>query len=46
MEPRSGEERVSFLEHSGDDQWDEEAIHARAVRLHGAFVNTWPHFAD
>lgn len=36
-----------LLEHSSaDDQWDEEAIHARAARLHGAFVNAWPHFAD
>lgn len=31
---------------SEEDQWDEEAIHARALRIHGVFVNTWPHFAD
>ena len=32
-----------LLEHSGDDKWDEEAIHVRATRIHRAFVNTWPH---
>ena len=35
-----------LLEHSGDDGWDEDAIHARARRLHKAFVKAWPHFAD
>ena len=35
-----------LLERSGDDAWDEEAIHARATRLHRAFVKAWPHFAD
>ena len=34
-----------LLEHSGDIVWDEEAIHARATRLHRAFVKVWPHFA-
>ena len=31
---------------SRSDQWNEGAIHARAVRLHRAFVNAWPHLAD
>lgn len=35
-----------LLEHSGDDGWDEDAIHARAVRIHRAFVKAWPHGAD
>lgn len=35
-----------LLEHSGSDAWDEEAIRARATRLHRAFVKAWPHFAD
>ncbi len=36
-----------LLEHSSEnDQWDEEAIHNRATRLHRAFVKAWPHFAD
>ena len=36
----------NLLEHSGDDGWDEDAIHARATRLRRAFVKAWPHVAD
>ena len=35
-----------LLEHSEGVGWDEEAIHARAARLHKAFVKVWPHSAD
>lgn len=35
-----------LLRHPGPDRWDEEAIHARARRLHEAFVKAWPHYAD
>ncbi len=35
-----------LLEHSQDHVWDEDAICARAKRLHGAFVKAWPHGAD
>ena len=32
-----------LLAHTGDDEWDEEAIHARATRLRRAFVSAWSH---
>lgn len=35
-----------LLEHSQDHVWDEEAIYARAKRLHRAFVKAWPHGTD
>lgn len=35
-----------LLEHSQDHVWDENAIYARAKRLHKAFVKAWPHGAD
>ena len=35
-----------LLEHSQDHPWDEEAIRARATRLHGVFVKAWPHATD
>lgn len=35
-----------LLEHSQDHVWDEDAIYARAKRLHGAFAKAWPYGAD
>ena len=35
-----------LLEHSGDEVWDEDEIHARALRVQSAFIRAWPHFAD
>ena len=35
-----------LLEHSRDQTWDEEAIRARATRLHRAFVRAWPYSTD
>lgn len=35
-----------LLENAQDHSWDEEAIRARAARLHRAFVRVWPHAAD
>ncbi|MDE2806309.1 MAG: DUF262 domain-containing protein [Gemmatimonadota bacterium] len=35
-----------LLDHSQDRAWDEEAIRARAMRLHKLFVKAWPHSTD